>query len=236
MREANTPMNCWVILAASMISCPWGRPVYYSHCYYETPVVCLPARTVVVHSQPIAPPVVAAEVQEVVTENAVHEEAIADAAADATAAEGESVAENASAEEEELVTAEAAAFQPLYGLSLNELALDWGVAVIGPGTLYPNEYGVVSSGGGFYGGNNGSSPSGSGGPVLPDCRCTDDVIPPPPGPTPNNTNPVPEPMSIATWALALFTAFLYARRRRLQLQLVPVCCQQPATNRDPIQS
>lgn len=220
-------MNCWVILAASMISCPWGRPVVYTEYYYEVPMVCLPSRPVVVYSRPISPPV-AAEVQEVVTENALHEEAVA-ADADANASSDESaVTENASAEEEELVT-ENAAFNQVYGLSLSELALDWGVAVIGPGTLYPNQYGVAS-GGGFFGGSGSSNGGSGGGPWMPNCICSRDlpptdqpIIPNTPGPNPNDANPVPEPMSLAIWSATLFAAFLYARRQRmLQPKPVPV--------------
>lgn len=230
MQEASTPMNCWIILAASMLSCPWGRPVIYTECYYE-PVPCLPARPVVVYTSSISPPV-AAQVQEVVTENALHEEPVA-AAATAEAAEG--VTEAVSAEE--AITAEPVAFQGGYGLTLSELALDWGVAVIGPGTLYPNSY-AVASGGGFFGGPRGSDEGTSGipGSYPPFCGCI--KVPPydpgenPPPPNPNDTNPVPEPMSLAIWIFAITAVGIYLRKHRQKPHPVPVPIRSKARVRD----
>lgn len=97
---------------------------------------------------------------------------------------------------------------PTFGW-VDQLALDWGTAEIGPGFLYPQQYGVPRRSGGMPG----QSPDGSGfGRALSSLA---DPLPDPPGsPTgPTDIQPVPEPSSILAWLTVLAAGACWWRRK-----------------------
>jgi hypothetical protein len=174
---------------------------------------------------PPPPKVAAAEVNEVVAENASANVAES-AQATTQAAANDTVTENVAANE---IVTDPASFS-LRALTLGQLALDWGVATIGSGTLMPTPGIPLGSGlGGFwprgYGNNNNSSGglSAAGYPIIlpivpniinnninnnfdPGCPC-----PPPPCPGPS---PVPEPVSLVLWGVIWATLAVGAILRR----------------------
>jgi hypothetical protein len=138
--------------------------------------------------------------QEVVAENASLEE--------------EDPIANVAAEDEEIVT-ESVAFTST-PLNLGHMALDWGVATIGAGTLMPTT-GILGIGGvGFPGGGNGGG-----------SYANDDVQPYIPSIVnqitiinngivdPGDPTPVPEPATVLVWlACGLFLVGWLRRQKR----------------------
>ena len=96
-------------------------------------------------------------------------------------------------------------------MTIGELALDWGVASIGPGTLYPTTFSMTRSFGGFFPPRSFSDP-----------RSTTFVPPiiinpgpsgePKPIPNPNPT--VPEPASLAIWGTLAAAGAAFRSRKR----------------------
>jgi hypothetical protein len=127
--------------------------------------------------------------------------------------------EAVSAEEEDELATEFVDFAPPAPYR-GDLALDWGTASIGAGTLYPTPQGFMGGGGGFFPWGSGTGSNGSF--VAPNVPPTviNNII--------NNTNnnngggggpnPIPEPASIAVWAVGGLLAGYVARRRRMLQQ------------------
>jgi len=152
--------------------------------------------------------------------------------------ESKSVAANASAKEEEKSTVAASAtetdpaadeesvaefvnYSAPASYGGGDLALDWGVASIGAGTLYPNAQNLSGGGAfpfmrGWGNGSNGSS-GGSSASVTPSPIIIYNII--------NNTttgggggnggHPVPEPASIAAWSIGVLAVGFLVHRRRV---------------------
>lgn len=198
-------MNALVLLTAGLFCCPWTQTVRYRYC--EPTVIYMPCTPTYVRCEP-AP--VTAPVAQVVAETK-KEEIVAENVA---AVEEEDSLENVAAEEE-LVT-EPAGFTYPSALTLGHMALDWGVATIGAGTLMPTT-GILGVGGlGFPG--NGANGSGGGGfvnddfnPYVPPINNQVTVIN-------NNCNhpaepaPVPEPATILIWLVGAVYLLHYYRR------------------------
>lgn len=118
---------------------------------------------------------------------------------------------------------EVAAFEMEMGASVDainpmgwvdELALDWGTAEIGPGVLFPHGMQVPRRNGFPPGGrpdSNGSPFFGLGGDLDPP-SLTD----PGPGPGGDPTDPqkVPEPASVLAWLFAMGAAYVWRNQRR----------------------
>lgn len=222
-------MNGLILVAASLVACPWSRPVYYSYPYAEPLPVYLPC-TPVYRVTPL----------QATSSVAVEQAVVATDMAPVPVEKDAPVTDAVSAKEESVL--EPAGFRYHRSLTLPEMALDWGLANIGPGTLWPTPGLAGQSAGGFYGpGSVRGQSTPSGGttvvnnpampsmpmlipmPVLsplssplplqppsildqrpPDCNC---CCPPPrlPPPQPSGgPQPVPEPVSIAVWTAGLF--------------------------------
>lgn len=204
-------MNALIMVALGVVSCPWGR----SHCvtYCEPAVICLPCAPVVwveVETR-IVEESAPAEVGEDPIENAVSE------VAESTAVEDGLVTELLV--DQEIVTEPAGLTFPS-SFSLDGLALDWGVATIGSGTLFPTTSTSFSGLGGIIGsrGSAGDSaailvPAGNGNLTQIITNIVNDIGASPAPivnvtlqtPTPD-PSPVPEPLSLAVWLLALCVA------------------------------
>ena len=149
--------------------------------------------------------------------------------------ETKSVAANASAKEEDKSTVAASATEtdPADEESVTEfvdysapasygggdLALDWGVASIGAGTLYPNVQNL--SGGGAFpfmrgmgssNGSGGSSASVQPSPIIIYNIINNTTTPTKPGG--GGGTPVPEPASIAAWAIGALAVGVVVHRRK----------------------
>jgi hypothetical protein len=147
-------------------------------------------------------PVVAEVCEEVKTEPAKAEEPIKEAVAE---------------EEEEEETTEFASFAGPAPYSGGDLALDWGTASIGAGTLYPQQPYAVQSGG-FFPWGRGVGGQSSGDVIYPGSPTTiiNNII--------NNYNrppdPIPEPASILAWSIGLLViGLLGLRRQKLKQKL-----------------
>jgi hypothetical protein len=188
-------MSTWVMAVALTAGVLWSKP---------EPAGCEPVPVYLPYApvstaMPAPAALPAAEVSEVAAEAAVADPAVT-----------------------EEVAAQEAVLEParlsLPNLSLGHLALDWGVATIGSGTLVPQTPGF--NGGmmfpGFGRGGNGSG-GGSGffpgyGPVIYNIINNNGPTPPPP-------HPVPEPATIAVWCATLaFTAAIVRRSKKRGLQ------------------
>lgn len=186
-------MNFWLTLAAATIAGPWDAPVasvqYYDPCCQPVQVYC-PCTPVFVQA-PIETP------QAVAVEKAVADEEVAEA-----------------------VSARQSVLDPaglrFKGLNLPDMALDWGLATIGPGTLHPTNYAIASSSGFFPGsGSTGSSASGLERSVITIVQPQTPIVPPGTiiGPGPDKPV-VPEPTSVAIWTLLGIGGMGILRRRR----------------------
>lgn len=116
--------------------------------------------------------------------------------------------------EEDIVT-EPAGFAYGSALSLGHMALDWGVATIGSGTLMPTS-GIMGFGGGYFprGWNNGNggdsgSPGSSGPPVIVNQITIVNNVGCPQPPT-----AIPEPAAVLTWLVLLGLSPLVIKRLR----------------------
>jgi hypothetical protein len=182
-------MSTWILTAALTAGVLWSKP---------EPAGCEPAPVYLPYAPvstvlPAPATAPAAEVSEVAAE---------------TAAADPAVTEETAAQEQVLEPARLS----LPNLSLGHLALDWGVATIGSGTLVPQTPGFNGAGffPGFGRGGNGSSGSGAFpgyGPVIYNVINNNGPTPPPP-------NPVPEPSAVAVWCVALVFAVGIVRRGR----------------------
>jgi hypothetical protein len=111
----------------------------------------------------------------------------------------------AAAEEESELTATGLARRDRVQLAPGDLALDWGLANIGPGALYPTNYALNGPGGFFPGGFGGGRTDTSGTTIYYGWQ---PPSPLPPGPRPQDPpGKVPEPGTIlllaaGAWALA----------------------------------
>lgn len=197
-------MNWCMLLVAASVACPWSRNTTRTYYWCEpTPVYvqCQPAPPCTYPSTMVVGPVVAEVVEETqVTSNVKAEEKVDDPAAN----EEESVTEFASLSEP----------TPYAG---GDMALDWGVASIGAGTLYPTP--PYSSGGaGLFGLPRGSG-SSSGDffsqsyPTIINNNIINNNNGGNPGP-----NPVPEPGSVAIWSTILAAVGYGMTRRRRQIR------------------
>ena len=97
-----------------------------------------------------------------------------------------------------------------------DLALDWGVASIGAGTLYPNQQYVATGGGGFFGGGGNNGGSDSFYPGVPNTVINNTIINyfyntggPGPGP-----DPVPEPATLGIWIVGGVATLAWLNRKR----------------------
>lgn len=89
---------------------------------------------------------------------------------------------------------------------VDELALDWGTAEIGPGFLYPNDYFVSRPPGRWpRGGANGGRIGGLGGDLPPG-------VGPDIGGGPIASNPVPEPASVLAWTVVVIGGYCWRRK------------------------
>lgn len=197
-------MNWCMLLIAASVACPWTRSTTRTYYWTEpTPVyvTCQPVPSCTYPSTMVYSPEVAQVVEEAKAVEADPEEtALAAAAGDET---------------EEDAT-EFMSFSDPAPYNGGDLALDWGVATIGAGTLYPNPpYLTGGAAGGFLGGRGGGDdPTFF--PSPPDVNviniinnniinnCGDH----PPGP-----QPVPEPATLAIWLLAGGGGAIWLRRR-----------------------
>lgn len=191
-------MNVWLTLAAATFAGPWHAPggavYYYDPCCQPVQVYC-PCTPVFVQAPPIDTP------QAVAVEKVVAEEA----------------------EDADPVGVRQSVLDPvglrMRGINLPDMALDWGLATIGPGTLYPTSYGVNTSAGGFPGGWGNNNPNAFERSVIQIVQPNPPIVPPgtiigtPPGKPPIGGEPVPEPSSVAIWGV-LATGALYLVRRR----------------------
>lgn len=237
-----------VLLILAAVGNPWARPnPCWQPCYVQAcqPVtVAVPCGTVIwepvccetvvrvvesggtTSAQEEITAVVAEEkVDEAVTENAVAEES--------TEEEDDNL-ENVAAEESDLINAAFGAGTT--SLGLDHMALDWGVAQTGLGTLYPTP-GISSplGGGGGFGnpfGNGFGSGNDDGSTYYPGVNTSDPFIIIENDPIIQNIvnvinnncntgshdggNQVPEPMSMIIWALGLGLGArrLWSRRKQ----------------------
>lgn len=189
-------MTIWWTLAMATIAGPWDAPAqtvyYYDPCCRPVQVYC-PCTPVFVQAPPIETPLAVA------VEKAVSEEA----------------------EDADPVGVRRSVLDPVglrMGLnSLPDMALDWGLATIGPGTLHPTNYAVASSAG-FgpgWGNPNGNAFERS---VIQIVQPNPPIVPPgtiigvPPGKPPLGGEPVPEPSTIVIWTFIAVTAISVKRR------------------------
>lgn len=192
-------MNWCLLLAAASLACPWSRNTVRTYYWCEpTPVyvTCQPTPCYVYPSTMVCGPEVAGVVAEA---KAVEDPALAKASAE-------------EAEESDLEFVNFSAPAPYTG---GDLALDWGVASIGAGTLYPNQPYVNAGAGGFFGGRGGG---GNGDSFLPGVSYTiinntiiNNIINNGGGPGPD---PIPEPAAVAVWLFGGSAALYWLHRRR----------------------
>lgn len=184
-------MHLYVLLAVSAVGCPWTRSCQ--------PVCC---ETIVI--LPCTPTVV-------VTETVTKEQVQAEAAIASTDPEQPIVTEATAAEE---VVTEPVGLSLPGGFPLAHMALDWGVADIGAGTLFPTSGILGSSGAGFWG-NPGADPPLSGfaanvpaGSIC--CHCISSPQTP--------SSPIPEPASVVGWLAVIAVGAGWMRRHRGKLR------------------
>lgn len=198
-------MNWCMLLAVASIACPWTRNTCRTY-YWSEPmpvyVTCQPTPVCTYPSTMVCGPVVA-EVCEETKEVAVKEE---DPVTEAVAATEEE-------EEDEEDVTEFVDFSAPGTYGGGDMALDWGVAAIGAGTLYPTPQGFTGGGGFFPWGSQGTSTDGSTyvAPSVPPTIINNIIN----NNTTNVVNPIPEPASILAWGAAMTGAgfFLWRRRR-----------------------
>ncbi|MFO0945444.1 MAG: hypothetical protein U1D30_05780 [Planctomycetota bacterium] len=198
-----------IMLVAAALTCPWSKASRWSSC--EPTVIYLPCTPTYVPCTP-APVAVTPQVAEVVAET----QPDPTVAENVAATEEEKDAVESVKAEEEIVT-EPVAFGYPSALSLGHMALDWGVATIGAGTLMPTTPYVGSYGRGFPRGGFGN---GNGSVSDPTDNINDfptiinqiTII--------NNNNnspgpsPVPEPASVLVWMGVLVAVGYFVHRRR----------------------
>ncbi|MBY0586864.1 hypothetical protein K2X85_06790 [bacterium] len=192
-------MNWCMLLVAASVASPWEKNNCRSYYWTEpTPVyvTCQPTPSCTYPSTMVCGPVVAEICEEVKTEPVKAEEPI----------------KEASAEEEGEETTEFTSFGVPAPFSGGDLALDWGTASIGAGTLYPQQPYAAQSGGFFPWGRGNVGSNGSGDVIYPNSPTTiiNNII--------NNygrtPDPIPEPASILAWGMGLLVIGLLGMRRQ----------------------
>jgi hypothetical protein len=218
--EGSRSVNAWILIAATAVGCPWGHH-RRMQCDAVT-VVTLPCTPV---CSPCWIPTCPAPIVQSSPCGCVMDEvkavAVIEEVAEATKEEQTLVAVAAKEEEDEIVTENVGLSFP-GSSSLDSLALDWGVAAIGPGTLHPHSSLFMPSFGGFFSPNSSQGSPGTTGytPILTptdcctacvDCGDVTVIVNNPPAPA-----PVPEPASLAIWATCIVGAATQAIRKRRQ--------------------
>lgn len=196
-------MNWCMLLMAASVACPWTRSTTRTYYWTEpTPVyvTCQPVPTCTYPSTMVCCPEVADVVEEVKAVEIDPEEKTLEAAA------GEETEEDAT---------EFMSFSDPAPYNGGDLALDWGVASIGAGTLYPNQAYLTGGAFGGFGGRGGGGDDPSFFPGAPDVNIiriiNNNIINNPgggPGP-----QPVPEPATLAIWIVAGVGGAYWLRRR-----------------------
>jgi hypothetical protein len=200
-----------MLLVAASVASPWAKNNCRSYYWTEpTPVyvTCQPTPVCTYPSTMVCGPVVAEVCEETPTEPVKAEEPVKAVSAE----------EEETEDETEFVSFGAPA--PYRG---GDLALDWGVASIGAGTLYPQQPYAVQSGGFFPWGRGVGSSNGD--VIYPGSPSTiiNNIINNYPQP-----NPIPEPASILAWGVGLLAIGLLARRRqRMKKATVPAKSERP---------
>lgn len=197
-----------ILLVAAAMTCPWSKASRWSSC--ESTVIYLPCTPTYVPCTP-KPVAVNPRVAEVVAES----QPDPSVAENVSATEEEVDALEEVKAEEDLVT-EPVGFNYPSALSLGHMALDWGVATIGAGTLMPTTPYIGGYGRGFPGGfGNGAGSYNDPSENFNDFPTIINQI------TIINNNcgikpdpaPVPEPASIMVWLGVLGAAGCFLRRR-----------------------
>ncbi len=206
-------MNWCMLLVAASVASPWEKNNCRSYYWTEpTPVyvTCQPTPVCTYPSTMVCGPVVAEVCEETKTEPVKAEEPVKEVAAEE--------------EEEDEDSTEFVGLSTPMPYSGGDLALDWGTASIGAGTLYPTQPYAVQNGGFFPWGRSNGSDSG------------DIVYPGSPSTVINNIinnynrdpNPIPEPASILAWGVGLLVVGLLGlRRQRMKKVMVPAKFDRP---------